>query len=116
MGWIFFTVLMTAAFWAGIATWLWGRRAEKATADDGDSYNNSSAGMIALTGIGIAVVSVLIWGLATAAMTLKTVGQREVAIIYNFSGTIAGQERPGVVTTFPWQHVRKENVGIQHNE
>lgn len=39
-----------------------------------------------------------------------------VAIVYNFSGTIAGKKDPGVITTWPWQHVKKENVGILHDE
>lgn len=49
-------------------------------------------------------------------MSVHTVGQREVAIVYNFSGTIAGKKDAGVVTTMPWQHVKKENIGILHDE
>jgi prohibitin 2 len=49
-------------------------------------------------------------------MSLHNVGQRQVGIVYNFSGTIAGKKDPGVVMTWPWQHVKTENVGIQHEE
>lgn len=69
-----------------------------------------------LIGWGVAGITFGIWFLVTGLFMLHTVGQREVAIVYNFSGTIAGKKDPGVVTTWPWQHVKKENVGIQHDE
>jgi len=54
--------------------------------------------------------------LVSLAFMVHTVGQREVAIVYNFSNTISGKKDPGVVWTMPYQHVRKENVGIAHEE
>lgn len=43
------------------------------------------------------------------------VGQRQAGIVYNLSGTIAGNhpKSPGIVTTWPWQHVKTEHVGTQ---
>lgn len=70
----------------------------------------------ALAGWGIAGVVLVIWLFLSGLMMFKTVGQREVAIVYSFSGTITGKRDPGVVTIAPWQHIKKENVGIQHNE
>lgn len=70
----------------------------------------------ALAGWGVAGTVLVLWLFITGFMMIKTVGQREVAIVYSFSGTITGKRDPGVVTIAPWQHIRKENVGIQHNE
>lgn len=66
---------------------------------------------------GIAVLCVILWVVATFFASVHTVGQRQVGIVYNFSGTIsAGKKDPGVVFTAPWQHIKKENVGIQGEE
>ena len=43
--------------------------------------------------------------LITGLMMFKTVGEREVGIVYNFSGTIAGKRDKGWVTIAPWQHI-----------
>lgn len=56
------------------------------------------------------------WVVMTFFLSLHTVGQREVGIVYNFSGTITGKKDPGVVYTAPWQHLKTENVGIQSEE
>src|SRR5438093_27286 len=61
-------------------------------------------------------ICLLVWVVLSFFGSLHNVGQREVGIVYNFSGTIAGKKDPGVVMTFPWQHIKKENVGIQHDE
>jgi regulator of protease activity HflC (stomatin/prohibitin superfamily) len=124
MTWIVLTIILTICFWVGIAVWMWGRAAlsdyqeRKAayTADPSGRYEPEPVFKFGLIGIGIAGVSLLIWVLLSVALTFHTVGQREVAIVYNFSGTISGKKDPGVVMTFPWQHVRKENVGILHDE
>ncbi len=54
------------------------------------------------------------WIVLTLGLSLHTVGQREVGIVQSFSGTIGSQYKsPGVVLTAPWNHILKENVGIQ---
>jgi regulator of protease activity HflC (stomatin/prohibitin superfamily) len=59
----------------------------------------------------------VVWLVVTIFMSIHAVGQREVGIVYNFSGTISGGKRdPGLIVTWPWQHIRLENVGIQSEE
>jgi len=70
----------------------------------------------ALAGWAVAGFVLVLWVFISGFMMVKTVGQREVAIVYSFSGTITGKRDPGVVTIAPWQHIKKENVGIQHQE
>lgn len=112
MGWILSTVLMIVCFWVGVGMWLYSKSGEKQATAEGRSYN----GMPSVLGLGLSSLTIVIWLGLSLLLTLHTVGQREVAIVYNFSGTIAGKKDPGVVMTWPWQHVKKENVGIQHNE
>jgi regulator of protease activity HflC (stomatin/prohibitin superfamily) len=104
MGWIILTVLLGIVFWGGIAWWV-------VTKDpaEGDAH-------VAGWGLAAAGAAAFVWVAASAAMSFHTVGQREVAIVYNFSGTISGKKDPGVVTTKPWEHIKKENVGILHDE
>src|SRR5215468_1505432 len=102
MGWIIITVLLGICFWGGIIWWAVMRRPE--TVDQGR------------WGIAVAGVAAVLWVVVSAGLMVHTVGQREVAIVYNFSGTIAGKKDAGVVTTMPWQHIKKENIGIQHEE
>lgn len=102
MLWIVLTVLLGICFWGGIIYW---------SVMKGAGEGNTSAG-----GLVVAGVSALVWVIASVAMSIHTVGQREVAIVYNFSGTIAGKKDAGIVNTWPWQHVKKENIGILHDE
>ncbi len=71
------------------------------------------AGRSRTIGYGIAAGSVLVWLVMTFFLSIHTVGQREVGIVYNFSGTISGKKSPGVVLTAPWQHIKTENIAIQ---
>jgi regulator of protease activity HflC (stomatin/prohibitin superfamily) len=71
------------------------------------------AGRSRFTGYAVAGGSVLVWLVLTFFLSIHTVGQRQVGIVYNFSGTIAGKRSPGVVMTAPWQHIKTENVAIQ---
>lgn len=68
------------------------------------------------TAILVAGGCALVWIVLTAFLSIHTVGQRQVGIVYNFSGTIAGKTDPGVVMTAPWQHVKRENVGLQRED
>lgn len=111
MTWIVLTVLLGIVFWGGIAWWATTRQDPAVVAVKSDRYAIPSWIPLA-----VAAAAAFLWLAISAAMSLHTVGQREVAIVYNFSGTISGKKDPGVVTTAPWQHVKKENVGILHDE
>jgi regulator of protease activity HflC (stomatin/prohibitin superfamily) len=117
MAWIVLTVLFMLAAWAAFGVWYFVRRSypERKARWEETKYGDKPIDYSpAFLWSGVAVV--VIWGLISLFFMFHTVGQREVAIVYNFSGTIAGKKDPGVVTTWPWQHVKKENVGIQHDE
>jgi regulator of protease activity HflC (stomatin/prohibitin superfamily) len=99
MIWIFLTIVLGIAFWGGLVV------TQRTQAH--------STKMRAALASGAAV---LLWLLVTGAFSVHTVGQRQIGIVYNFSGTISGKVDAGVVWTAPWQHVRTENVGIQSEE
>ena len=115
MGWIFLTVLAVIIFWTGVGLWLYARHRDAALVAQGRDPVGESL-MPPSIGVFVAVGAVGLWIVISLFFMVHTVGQREVAIVYNFSGTISGKKDPGVVMTAPWQHVRKENVGIQHEE
>jgi prohibitin 2 len=55
-----------------------------------------------------------VWVILSIALSIHTVGQREVGIVKNFSGTLGHQTKsPGVVLTWPWQHIITESVALQ---
>jgi len=113
MWWINSTVVLGLVFWGGIIFWAWKRIPNDAPAEpDGQPAATPGGGW----GIVAAVAAAVLWVIVSAGLSFHTVGQRQVAIVYNFSGTIAGKKDAGVVTTFPWQHVKQENIGIQHDE
>lgn len=119
MTWIVFTILLTIVFWIGVGMWLYGRKSvaayeERKAANAlnyGEEYPVTSG-----AGIGIMVLSAVLWVALSGFLMLKTVGEREVGIVYNFTGTIAGRETKGWVTIAPWQRMEKANVAIQHTE
>lgn len=113
MTWITLTVIFTLIFWTGVGLWMYGRKRTH-MAEAGDIAADDA--MPPELGLAVCVVAVALWLIISGFFMIHTVGQREVAIVYNFSGTIAGKKDPGIVTTWPFQHVRKENVGIQHTE
>jgi regulator of protease activity HflC (stomatin/prohibitin superfamily) len=54
------------------------------------------------------------WVILTIALSLHTVAQREVGIVQSFSGTIGSNYKSsGIVMTAPWNHILKENIGLQ---
>ena len=119
MGWIILTILamlivIPAIGYALYEKAVW-KEKEQAWKDRGsDSYNTPTN--YSLVGWATAGVVLVLWLVISGFMMFRTVGQREVAIVYSFSGTITGKRDPGVVTIAPWQHIKKENVGIQHEE
>lgn len=65
-----------------------------------------------LGGWAAAGVCAFVWGILTFFLSIHSVGQRQVGVVYNFSGTIAGSRSPGVVWTAPWQHIRTESTAV----
>ena len=115
MTWIVLTVLIGIVFWAGFGLWLYGKRLsasyeERKTA----GHPVGDPPILSLAGIGAMILAATVWVLMTGMVMVKTVGEREVGIVYNFTGTIAGKREKGWVTIAPWQRMEKENVAIQH--
>jgi regulator of protease activity HflC (stomatin/prohibitin superfamily) len=108
MTWLILTVLLGIVFWGAVIV------AVMAGPHEAKEYDDSlpTRG----TAVALAAVTAVIWVGISLFMGLHTVGQRQVAIVYNFSGTITGKKDPGVVMTWPWQHVKKENVGLQRED
>lgn len=112
MTWIILTILLGIVFWAGVGLWLVGRKKTEAW----EQHKAGDPPLLGFAGVATIVAAVGIWVLLTGLMTVKTVGEREVGIVYNFTGTIAGKRDKGWVTIAPWQHMEKENIAIQHVE
>jgi regulator of protease activity HflC (stomatin/prohibitin superfamily) len=69
-----------------------------------------------LAGWAVAGLTFGLFILISGLMMFKTVGEREVAVVYNFSNTITGKRDKGLTVIAPWEHIDKENIGIQHEE
>jgi prohibitin 2 len=96
--WIILTIILTIAGFGGLFVAL------------------GSVGRARYAPFAVASVCMVLWLVVTFFLSLHTVGQRQVGIVYSFSGTILGKRDPGVVFTAPWQHIKTENVGIQSEE
>ena len=125
MGWIVLSILLFLAAWVGVGLWIYGRKQDKEYEAALERYRQEPSGYREpdkqevpwkLMGIGVIAVIAVVWSLVTLGAMVKTVGEREVGIVYNFTGTIAGKKEKGWVTIAPWQHMEKENVAIQHKE
>jgi prohibitin 2 len=124
MGWIIWSILLLFLAWGGVALWIYGRKAsaeyntrmETYSANPGQYREPKAPVPFQMFGLTTIAVAGALWILITGFMMVKTVGEREVGIVYNFTGTIAGKKDKGWVTIAPWQHMDKENVGIQHQE
>ena len=118
MGWIVLTVIAILFIIPAIGYAIYEKATWKAKVQAWEDRGRS--GMeptnYSLVGWGVAAFVLVIWLAFTGLKTAHTVGQREVAVVYSFSGTITGKRDPGVVWTAPWQHIKKENVGILHDE
>lgn len=115
MFWLILTILATILFWTGIGLWVYAKKRDAALEAQGVDLARTD-NMPREIGIVLAIVIAVGWLLLTGLITVKTVGEREVGIVYNFTGTIAGKREKGWVVIAPWQHMDKENVGIQHEE
>lgn len=118
MTWIFLTILMLlvvipAIGYAIYSNKVWPAKVEHYQATGGRGVKPIN---YALAGWGVAGSVFVLWLFVTGLMMLRTVGEREVAIVYNFSNTISGKRDKGWTMIAPWEHIEKENVGIQHEE
>lgn len=112
MSWIVMSVLLLIAVWAFVFLWIYDRSKERQAEAQGTTYYgvpNFLPPALIVTALGL-------WILITGFMMVKTVGEREVGIVYNFTGTIAGKKEKGWVTIAPWQHMQKQVVSVQHEE
>jgi regulator of protease activity HflC (stomatin/prohibitin superfamily) len=103
LGWIILTLLLGLVFVASILTLVGSRSAAKKTGHSSDTpfYAGIAAAIAALA-----------WVALTIFMSAHAIGQREVGVVHNFSGTISGKVDPGIAWTWPFQSVSKTNVGI----
>src|SRR5258706_16348277 len=63
--------------------------------------------------LGVPALAAVVWLILTVALYLHTVGQREVGLVQSFSGAISNSYKTtGVVFTAPWNHIKKENIGL----
>ena len=113
MAWIVFSILLMVIFWIGIGLWIYAKKRDERNKEAGVPYGDS---MPPEVWVAVAGLTVIAFVLMTGLFMIKTVGEREVGIVYNFTGTIAGKREKGWVTIAPWQHMEKANVAIQHAE
>lgn len=116
MFWLVLTILAMLVVAGAVAVFIATKPAKGAEPPVDRFGNARPASSTHLIAIGVGVAAFVLWLIVTPFFMFHTVGQRQVAIVYNFSGTITGKKDPGVVVTMPWQHVKKENVGILHDE
>jgi len=117
MAWIFLTILAALIIFPAIGYAIWSNKTWDArVAAWSEGRTSSEPTNYALVGWGAAAFVGVLYLMITGAMMLKTVGEREVAIVYNFSNTNSGKKDKGWVTIKPWEHIKKENIGIQHEE
>jgi regulator of protease activity HflC (stomatin/prohibitin superfamily) len=118
MGWIILTILFLLIFIPSIGYALYERKTWSAKVEAWQNSGRTSGRPTnySLVGWAAAGTVLVLWIFISGLMMFKTVGQREVAVVYSFSGTIVDRKDPGVVTIWPWQHIKKENTGIQHEE
>lgn len=92
MFWLVLTVVLGLVFWGGVAgVWLVDRRSAAVS--------------------GIAAV---LWVTVSLFMSFHTLGTGEVALVYDFSGELTGSRPdPGVIKTWPWQEIKRENTLLQ---
>lgn len=120
MSWIILSILLMLVAWAGVFAYIYGKRLnaqyQEALAAS-DQYSRPDRPMPwAAAGLVTIATCAVLWVLLTGFAMVKTVGEREVGVVYNFTGTIAGKRDKGWVTIAPWQRMEKENVAIRHAE
>lgn len=119
MAWIIFTVLLAVVFWVAFGMWLYARKRhaewEETVVPDSLGRRRGEP-MLPILPLAAMVGTVAVWVLLTGFLMVNTVGERQVGIVYNFTGTIAGKRDKGWVVIAPWQSMQKENIAIQHEE
>ena len=120
MTWIVLTIFFALVFWAGFGLWMYARKRDEAWRQKIEAgtatRHDQDESMPAEIGALMMILAVIAWITVSGFMMVKTVGEREVGIVYNFTGTIAGKRDKGWVTIAPWQHMEKANIAIQHTE
>ena len=97
MFWIVVTVLLALIGTAGLMVGLF------------SSYSGTR-----IIGFATMASAFVLWLVVTFFTSVHLIGQREVGVVHDFSGTVTGHVTSGTAWTAPWQHVKKENIGIQH--
>lgn len=104
MGWIIVSILLLIAMIGGV--WTATRYSKSDHLTPADQMIARKAGIIA----SLAAVGGFL--LLTALSSIQLIGQRQVGIVKDFSGTITGSINPGKHLIAPWQSVSIENIGI----
>ena len=110
MAWLVLSIIMALAFAACLVAFI-ATKPDK-NAEPGFDKPGTTWVWAVITGLAILVC----WIVLTPFFMVHQVGEREVGVVYNFSGTIAGSTEPGggVVWTTPWQSIKKENIAIRN--
>lgn len=75
------------------------------------SAGETKAGAAALAGVGVVV-----WAFISILLSYNTVGQLQVGLVYNPSGTLQKSVSHGVVWLAPWESLKTENIGLQSED
>ena len=119
MGWIILTILMLLIVIPAIGYAIYSKKVWPARLEAWQAQGSPPSRRpvnYSLIGWGVGGSVLALWLLISGLMMFKTVGEREVAVVYNFSNEITGKRDKGVVVIAPWEHIDKENIGIQHEE
>lgn len=98
MAWVVITVLLLIALAVGVLVFIFG---------------NTDTRLIT---VAAAVVGVVVWAVITVAISYNRVGQLQVGLVYNFTGTLQKSVGHGSTWLSPWQHLVTENIGLQKEE
>lgn len=66
---------------------------------------------------GTAAAAFVVWVIISVVMSVHSVGQLQVGLVYSFSGKLDHSTGSGqIVWLDPWQHIKTENIGLQSIE
>lgn len=102
MGWIIVSVLVAVCTAGCIATLFVAPGTDKSEAK------------LWAGGIGLAVL--VGWAVISGIISYNRVGQLQVGLVYNYSGTLAHATGHGNQWIAPWQSLKTENIGLQKEE
>lgn len=118
MFWIFLLILMLVVVIPAIGYAMYQNRVYPVRREEYQANGGRGSEPVnySLAGWAAAGLTFGLFLLISGLMMFKTVGEREVAVVYNFSNTISGKRDKGLTVIAPWEHIEKENIGIQHEE